>query len=159
MFHVWDATGANAGNPELKATRDQGKGEFLQNIGYQEQRWLIWDVDAPPGNSDLVAVSGLQPFGLSIWDTTNKISPKILYQDIGRDGHQVFATTIGGRHYAFVASSGPGADDKGLLMYDMSAAKERFGSAAGCMAGPSLPPPAVRATTSPSAPPGSGSGR
>ncbi len=131
-LHVWDATGENAADPKLRATRDQGKGEFLENIGYQEQRWLMWDIDAPPGNSNLVALSGIAPFGLAVWDTTNKSAPKILYQDTGRTAYGVFSTTLGGRHYAFAASNGVGAPQQGLLMYDLSAAKERYGSAAGC---------------------------
>src|SRR5688500_13407611 len=136
-FQVWDARGGNAVDPKLIATRDQAPkcerstAQFLERVGGQEERRIMFDIDAPSGNADFVAVSGKQPFGLSIWHTTNNTAPTILYQDVGPSAYQVFAATLGGRHYAFAAASGTTAQ-RGLLVYDMSAAKERYGSSTGC---------------------------
>ncbi|MGD2113441.1 MAG: PKD domain-containing protein [Acidobacteriota bacterium] len=130
-LHVWDVGAGGASgveNPQLLATRDQGREEFLENIGYQEQRWLMWDIDAPAGDSNVVAVAGIAPFGISIWDTSEKLTPKIVYQDTGRTARAVYATTIGDNHYAFLASSGEGTPQKGLLVYDLSAAVALTGS-------------------------------
>lgn len=132
-FHIWNVEGGNAEDPKLYATRDQGRAEFLENIGYQEQRWLMWDIDAPPGNPDIVAVAGINPFGIAVWDTSDKRAPKALYQDTGRTARGVYVTTINGHDYAFLASSGPEAPQKGLLAYDLTLAKNQYSTGSGCL--------------------------
>ena len=120
-FHVWDLSGTNRETPVLLATRDQGRGEFLSNIGYQELRWLFWDVDAPSGRSDVVAIVGIKPFGMVAADTSDPSNPRIAYQDESVSSDQVWSTVIDKRAYAFTAGAG------GSQVYDLTAAKAQKG--------------------------------
>lgn len=85
------------------------------------------DVDAPPGITNVVAMSGNNGVGLVVFDTSDKRRPSILYQDHGpgnpplREAKGVYATTINSRHYALVATGGIGG---GLHAYDLSAAQQ-----------------------------------
>ncbi len=82
--------------------------------------YIFEDVDMPPGNSNLVAVVGRYGIGLAVFDIRDKEEPEVIYQDHGngRWGTHVYATTIGGRHYAFV-----GADQQGgVFAYDLTTA-------------------------------------
>jgi PKD repeat protein len=95
-----------------------------------EIKHFFWDVDAPPGKDDVVAMAGIPPVGLVIMNTTSKSQPSLLYQDIGRggdpNGTQVYSATIAGRDYAFLATNvGPVhlPGQFGIYMYDMTAAK------------------------------------
>jgi hypothetical protein len=84
---------------------------------------FIYTLDAPAGDDTLLAVGGISPLGLSIWDTSNKNAPVALYQDaIGKEISQVYAATIGGHAYAFAAGSFSGGE-YGLFIYDMTAAR------------------------------------
>lgn len=85
--------------------------------GNPEVKWPLQDVDAPANVDDEAAVAGLAGIGIAIVDLTDKTSPKILYQNDDKDGHQVYAATLGGRRYAFLAADG------GLFAYDMTQAK------------------------------------
>jgi len=116
---VWNATGGNAANPVLTATRDcQAQGFLACLPGQHELRELFWDVDAPEGVDTVVATVSA-PLGIQIWDMTSKGSPKQVYQDTNRGMYQVWSATIGGRHYAFAADEG---FDPGVQLYDMTAA-------------------------------------
>ncbi|HVR99274.1 MAG TPA: PKD domain-containing protein [Thermoanaerobaculia bacterium] len=118
-FKIWDATGANAADPQLIATRDcQGSGVTRCLPGQHELRELFWDVDAPEGNDSIVA-SVSAPLGIQIWDTTQKGNPRQLYQDYNRALYQVWSASIGGRNYAFAVDEG---NRPGLHLYDMTAA-------------------------------------
>jgi len=87
-----------------------------------EIKWPLQDVDAPAGVDDEVAIVGTSGIGIAIVDTADKSSPKILYQSYKKDGNQVYAATLGGRRYAFLAA--PIADPTGgLFAYDMTQAK------------------------------------
>ena len=87
-----------------------------------ETKWPLQDVDAPAGVDDEVAIVGTSGIGIAIVDTADKSSPKILYQSYKKDGNQVYAATLGGRRYAFLAA--PIADPTGgLFAYDMTQAK------------------------------------
>lgn len=121
-FKVWDARGGSAANPQLVATKDGQANDtngFLDWLpGQHELRELIWDVDAPEGVDTVVATVSA-PLGIQIWDTTQKGSPRQVYQDNNRGMYQVWSGTINGRHYAFTAAEGSGG---GVHIYDMSAA-------------------------------------
>ncbi|MEM7050656.1 MAG: hypothetical protein AAF604_13405 [Acidobacteriota bacterium] len=86
--------------------------------------FLIKDVDAPAGNSNVVTMTGGGSMGMVIWDTSNKNSPRIVYQDGGQSnekyGEEVYATTINGTVYGFLAAAR--FDGAGLWMYDVSRA-------------------------------------
>ncbi|MCB1058008.1 MAG: PKD domain-containing protein [Acidobacteria bacterium] len=83
------------------------------------------DIDAPPGKSDRMALVGRYGVGIAIYDTTDKMSPAIKYQDNGpgttpsRNAKGVYATTIGGVDYAFIAADVSG----GVYAYNMTVAK------------------------------------
>jgi PKD repeat protein len=89
-----------------------------------EIKHFFWDIDAPSGKDDIIAMSGLQPVGMTIISTANKAQPALLYQDTGRgsetNGTQVYAATISGRDYAFLATN---TGKQGLHLYDMTAAR------------------------------------
>jgi len=86
---------------------------------------FIYTLDAPEGDDTLLAVGGISPMGLSIWDTTNKSAPVPMYQDaFGKEISQVYAATIGGRAYAFAGGAFGGAE-YGLFIYDMTEARNR----------------------------------
>lgn len=120
---VWDAR-STPGSPSL--SWDRG----INSAG------LIWaadahafsvfeDVDAPPGKSDRMAIVGRYGVGMAIYDTSVKDNPSIKYQDNGpgttpsRNAKGVYATTIGGVDYAFIAADASG----GVFAYNMTAAK------------------------------------
>ncbi|HEY2292256.1 MAG TPA: PKD domain-containing protein [Thermoanaerobaculia bacterium] len=79
------------------------------------------DADAPAGVDDEVAVAGYGGTGLAIVDVADKEHPKVLYQSYKKDGEQVYAATLGGRRYAFLAAEPPGPG--GLFVFDMTQAK------------------------------------
>jgi hypothetical protein len=81
---------------------------------------IVFYIDVPDGNDNLVAVAAVTPVGLTIWDTTNKTLPRALYQDTSKLSYQVYAARIGNRDYAFLADF---QSDLGLHAYDMTAAK------------------------------------
>lgn len=120
-FGVWDARGAKAKDPTLLGTANGWKGGFGLWPPAGEFKDMIFGIDAPAGDDTIVAVAGSAPAGFSIWDTSNKSIPRQLYQDHGyRFTYQVYAATIGGRQYAFVADF---AGVPGLHVYDMTTAK------------------------------------
>ncbi len=69
-------------------------------------------------------MSGITPVGLSIVDSANKGTPRLLYQDTGKgstpQGSQVYAATLGGRDYAFLATN---QGQTGIFLYDMTASR------------------------------------
>src|SRR3954453_21626370 len=83
-----------------------------------EVKWPLQDVDAPADVDDGGAVAGLSGIGIAMVDLADKTSPKLVYQNDGKEGNQVYAATIGGRRYAFLAAQGAG-----LFSYDMTQAK------------------------------------
>ncbi|MDX1999714.1 MAG: hypothetical protein SF066_18490, partial [Thermoanaerobaculia bacterium] len=105
-MQVWDARGTQALDPILTGSRDGFRcGEWLDwpvpcnSTG--EARWVIWDIDAPPGKDNVVAAFGDPPASLSIWNTTTKASPAAKYQDIATYYKAGWVTTINSRDYAF----------------------------------------------------------
>jgi PKD repeat protein len=86
-----------------------------------EEKWPLRGIDAPPGVDSVVALSGRAGIGISIWDTSTKSAPKLVYQNHKKDSEQVYAATIGGVHYAFMAADG-GQPSGGLYAFNMSQA-------------------------------------
>ncbi|HEX2253091.1 MAG TPA: PKD domain-containing protein [Thermoanaerobaculia bacterium] len=122
-FSVWNASGANAGDPQQLSAIDGWRGHFAVFAPSGEFKDMIFGIDAPAGDDSIVAVSGRAPVGVSIWDTTNKSNPKQLYQDhTTRFADQVYAAKIGTRQYAFAADGS--SSDSGLHVYDMTAARQ-----------------------------------
>ena len=120
---VWDARSTPA-NPTLLgsvrgATGGAGGG-FLVTSNNGEIKWPMMGVDAPEGIDTMVGVVGEAGIGLAVFDTTDKVHPKIKYQSHKKDGEGFYATTINGRQYGFMAAK-PG-DAGGVFVYDLTAA-------------------------------------
>lgn len=133
-LRIFDARGANAERPRMvtDATLRSGGsgcnpgGFWILAPGCSEIKQFLWDIDAPAGRDDIVAVAGNHDgTGMSIIDTTSKAPPRLLYQDTGKggspQGSEVYADTIGNRDYAFLAANG--GRNQGVFLYDMTAAR------------------------------------
>jgi len=87
-------------------------------------KFYTFGLDAPAGYDGAVALSSVASNGMLIFDTRDKErAPLLKYQDGGKTGAQVWATTIGQSHYAFFA-----AQDQKILVYNMSAAQALSGN-------------------------------
>ncbi len=119
-LEIWDARGPLAAEPALK--RSLGSASFPVHLppGVHGSN-PINDVDAPPGHDALVALSATNQVGLAVFNAAIKASPRAVYGDHGKDGVAVYATTLGQRHYAFMATA-----QHGLLAYDLSAAENNL---------------------------------
>ena len=122
-FGIWDLTDPE--NPVKLSLLDGWLGAFPQWSGISEIDQFIYTLDAPQGDDTLLAVGGISPMGLSIWDTRNKSAPVALYQDaFGKEISQVYAATINARAYAFAGGAFDGGE-YGLFIYDMTEARNR----------------------------------
>lgn len=121
-FQIWDIRSTPA-TPVKLGVADGWSGAFASWIqGNSEVERVVFAIDAPAGDDTLAVVGGIDPVGLSIWNTQNKTLPTILYQDApSKQMHQVYAATIGGRAYAFGAVF---TGDQGVFAYDMTAARQ-----------------------------------
>jgi PKD repeat protein len=123
-LQIWDVSGAHAAAPVKKVVVDgwashncrTPSGQFPSWPGCGEFDAYIWAVDAPAGNDNLVAVGGENPVGLAIFNSTNKVSPIVTYQDPNHSIHQVYSATINNKAYAFAADY-----ESGIFVYDMTA--------------------------------------
>ena len=136
-FMIWDARGANAADPQLASFKDGYLHGWASWPGASELREIVWDVDAPKGDSSIAVTAARSPVGLAIWDTANKQDPKPLYQDTSRYTTQVWSSNIGGRDYAFAASEA--TTGNGLLIYDMTKARSYNGCVESSVGGINCP--------------------
>ncbi len=120
-FEIWDARTV----PNLPTrTFDLGfTSAGLTWVPDGHANFLFHDVDAPRGNADIVALAGHHGIGMAVYDTSDKASAALLYQDHGngRWADQVYAAAFGGREYAFIAA-GSTLGRGGVFGYDLSAA-------------------------------------
>jgi PKD repeat protein len=80
-------------------------------------------VAAPAGVDTAAAVAGVAGVGIGIVNLSDKTLPKLAYQSYKKDGQQVYAATLSGRQYAFLATST--ADPTGgVFLYDMTQAMQ-----------------------------------
>jgi hypothetical protein len=121
-FQIWDIR-STPETPVKLGVADGWSGAFASWVpGSSEVDQIIRAIDAPAGDDTLAAVGGINPAGLSIWNTQNKSLPVLLYQDApSKHVYQVYAATIGGRAYAFAAVF---EGDAGIFAYDMTAARQ-----------------------------------
>lgn len=128
-FRIWDAN-ANAEKPPSAGMLDlrtgsgcNPSGSWPQTPFCTELKHFFWDIDAPAGIDTIFAMSGITPVGLSIVKSTDKANPQVVYQDTGKGstpaGSQVYAATLGGRHYAFAVFN---QGSSGIFLYDMTSA-------------------------------------
>lgn len=120
-FQIWDARSTPV-TPVKLGTADGWSGAFASWVpGNSEVDQIVFAIDAPAGDDSLAAVGGINPVGFSIWNTSNKGAPTLLYQDApSKQIHQVYSATIGGRAYGFAAVF---TGDAGIFAYDMTAAR------------------------------------
>ncbi len=87
-----------------------------------ELKLPLRDIDV---DGNLGAVVGKGNIGIGLIDFSDRSTPRFLYQDDLKQGDQVYATTLGGRSYAFFATSQSSdiARPGGVLVYDMTAAR------------------------------------
>ncbi len=112
-LQIWDLS-----SPAAPAFRGvAGPGSFLSWRTDPHEGNPARDVDSPPGNDDVTAVAVVGGGGLNVFDTSVKNSPVARYADGGKTANQVYAGRVGGKDYAFVAST-----DAGLLAYDLEVA-------------------------------------
>jgi PKD repeat protein len=119
-FEIWDGRGAKAAQP-LRVKQVIGSfnpSPFPVWAGDSHETQVVRDIDAPPGNSNVVAMAiASAAGGLAVFDTTSKVFPEGLYGDRDKFGRQVWAGRVGGREYAFLAT-----ESSGLLVYDLTSA-------------------------------------
>ena len=90
-----------------------------------ERKQVLSDIAV---QGDLAALVGQPSVGIAIFDNTDKFHPRLAYQDGDKNATQVYATTIGGRAYAFIdGHSTVTGELTGLLAYDMTRAKDYSG--------------------------------
>jgi PKD repeat protein len=99
---------------------------FPHWVDSAEEKWPLQAVDAPAGVDNIAAIVGHAGIGIAIVDLTNKSTPHLLYQNYEKNGEEVYAATIGGTQYAFMAASG-GNPSGGVYMYNMSQARQFVG--------------------------------
>ncbi|MEM9290114.1 MAG: hypothetical protein AAGD01_00370 [Acidobacteriota bacterium] len=120
-LQTWN-TQPNPGNP----TRTFDKGFSQLGLTWTPDAHafdVFQDIDAPPGNDSLFALVGGYGVGVAVYDSENKASPLLRYQDVGlgtgRWAYRVATGTIGGQNVAFVgARQGTG----GVFAYDLDKA-------------------------------------
>jgi len=88
-----------------------------------EEKWPLQDLAMPAGVDTIAALAGHAGIGLALVDLTDKTQPHFLYQSYKKNGEGVYAMTIGGTQYAFLAASG-GNPGGGLFAYNMTQARQ-----------------------------------
>jgi len=117
-LEVWDARSTPANPSPLGQV---SLSDFPVGPVNPEIKLPLQQVAAPSGVDSVAALAGLSGVGIGIVNLSNKTLPKLAYQSYKKEGQQVYAATLGGRQYAFLAS--PSADPAGgLFLYDMTAA-------------------------------------
>ncbi|HZF10572.1 MAG TPA: PKD domain-containing protein [Thermoanaerobaculia bacterium] len=116
-LEIWDARTTPAAPTPITLYTN-----FPQPSLNSEIKLPIQSVDAPAGDDTIAVLAGKGGMGLIAVDTTNKAQPKVLYQSIVKDGEQVYAATLGGREYGFLAASS-GNPGGGVFVYDLTAAR------------------------------------
>jgi PKD repeat protein len=115
-MQIWNAT--SPGAPTRVSVI--GRASFPNWIADPHEDQPVRDLDAPPGNDDVVAVTVSSGGGLAIFSTANKNSPVARYGDIHKTAVQVYAGQVNGVAYSFTATR-----DAGLVVHNMTAAAAR----------------------------------
>ncbi len=122
---IFDAT-VNPSSPTLVSYGygpdpvTEGSGGLMPSWSHSDEDWFLQDVDAPPGDDKIAAVAGWGQ-GFSVWDTSDKGSPKVHYQDTGVGAIAVYSALLGSppKPYAFAISS------VGVYLYDLAVAQTK----------------------------------
>ncbi len=120
-FQVWDIRTTPANPISIKTIAAPSTFLFWPQ---GELKVPLRDIDV---DGNLGAIAGQSDIGITIWDFANRENPKLLYQNAGYLGSQVYTTTLGGQQYAFFGTDASGAHPAsrpgGLLVYNMTRAK------------------------------------
>ncbi len=116
-LQVWDIGGANAGDPSRLVVLGRNSFPYWK-AGFNEEKNPVRDLDAPPGNDNVLAIALVNDSGLSVFDTTNRSSPVAKYADKERNALQVYSPHIGSSDYAFLATR-----NRGVTAYNLTTAK------------------------------------
>ena len=121
-LQIWDLRTTPA-NPAFVKTLD-GPSTFRQWPS-GERKQVLADVAAV---GEIVSLVGQPNVGIAVVDVSDKLRPRLAYQDGDKSADQVYATSIGGRAYAFVPTrSTVSGETFGLLTYDLTRAREYNG--------------------------------
>jgi len=117
-LEVWDARSTPA-NP--KPLGQLALTDFPVAPNNPEIKWPLQHVAAPDGIDTVAALAVQAGSGIAIVNLADKTLPKLAYQSYKKDGQQVYAASVSGRQYAFLATSS--ADPTGgVFIYDMTQA-------------------------------------
>jgi PKD repeat protein len=117
-LQVWDARTAPANPAPLGQL---SLADFPVLPDNPEIKLPLVSVSAPAGVDTVAAVAVGAGVGLGVIDLSDKTLPRLAYQSYSKEGQQVYAATLNGRQYAFLATStaaGPG----GVFIYDLTQA-------------------------------------
>src|SRR5262245_53099438 len=107
-------------NPDLpNAVADLGLSQTgLQAIVDAHTATVFTTVRTAPNSSNQIVVGGLSGVGVGVFNTTNKNSVALRYQDRSKDVNEVYTARLGnGRDYAFAAGALNGV---GVRAYDLT---------------------------------------
>ncbi len=88
-----------------------------------EIKWPLQDIAMVQGDDTIAALSGESNIGVAFVDTSNKTSPRLLYQNHLKSGEEVYAANIGGTEYAFLAAS-QGSPSGGVYAFNLTQARQ-----------------------------------
>lgn len=117
-LEIWDARSTPANPTPLGQV---ALSDFPVQGSNPEIKRPLQHVATAAGIDSVAAVAGLSSVGIAILNLADKTLPKLAYQNYQRDGQQVYAATLSGRQYAFLASP-TGSPSGGLYIYDMTQA-------------------------------------
>ncbi len=104
---IWDGR-TTPGNPAYVTAKLYPPGAAFPYIpGGESSKIVFGGIAAPPGVDTVAAVAGYNGAGLLVFNLQDKTMPRPVYQSRDKTGDSVYAATIGGTHYAFMASTSP----------------------------------------------------
>jgi PKD repeat protein len=116
-FQVWDPH-ADPKNPSRIGNLEWSE---LPAAGLLagEPKWPLNSISVPTDTDTMAAITGDYNSGITIVKVTDKTKPSGIYEGIGYNGSVVYAATIGGAHYAYLAIGNGG---NGVQIYNMDRA-------------------------------------
>jgi PKD repeat protein len=125
-IQIWNTV--DPANPQMLG--EARLNAFPQQSNNAEIKLPLRGIDAPAGTDTTAAMVGVGGMGIGIFNLSNKSTPKLVYQNFKKDAEQVYAATLGGVHYAFMAANG-GESGGGLYAFNMTAALQFNGCSEG----------------------------
>ncbi|HEV3072978.1 MAG TPA: PKD domain-containing protein, partial [Thermoanaerobaculia bacterium] len=118
-LQIWD-TSADAANPTLAGSIGPAAFPFLPTNS-DGAFTPVSMISAPPGVDTMVGLGASNGgVGAVVINTSSKTQPKVAYQALANTVGGIYATTLSGTHYLFVASQGPA----GVYLLNMDRASQ-----------------------------------